>query len=76
MTFNFEIGTKELINMVGLPPEKGDVMMVQLLEDKHISLEGGKIICTDLQELEKTVHFYRKKSTMERKREESKYKTN
>ena len=69
---NFEFGAKELINMVGLPPDKGDMMIVQLLEDKYFTLEAGKIICTDLQELEKTVHFYKKKSTMERKRESSK----
>ncbi len=74
ISHNFEFGTKELINMVGLPPEKGDVMMVQILEDKHILLEHGKIICSDLQELEKTVHFYKKKSTMERKREANKVK--
>ena len=71
---NFEFGTKELINMVGLPPEKGDVLMVQLLEDKHIILDQGKIISTDLTELEKTVHFYKKKSSMERKREANKIK--
>ncbi len=69
---NFGFGTKELINMVGLPPEKGDMFIVQLLEDKHITLEQGKIICMDLLELEKTVQFYKKKSTMERKREASK----
>ncbi|MBN2079631.1 MAG: Crp/Fnr family transcriptional regulator [Spirochaetes bacterium] len=69
---NFEFGTRELINMVGLPPEKGDMFIVQLLEDKHFLLEAGKLICTDLQELEKTVLFYRKKSAMERKREASK----
>jgi len=71
---NFEFGTKELINMVGLPPEKGDIMMVQLLEDKNIRLDEGKIICTDLEELEKTAFFYRKKSAMERKREANKDK--
>lgn len=70
---NFEFGTKELINMVGLPPDRGEVLIVELLEDKHIRLEGGKIISTDLQELEKTVHFYRKKSAMERKREANKH---
>ncbi len=69
---NFEFGTKELINMVGLTPEKGDMFIVQLLEDKHFTLEHGKIICTDLLELEKTVQFFKKKSTMERKREASK----
>jgi CRP-like cAMP-binding protein len=71
-THNFEIGTRELINMVGLPPDKGEVYMVQILEDKHIRLEEGKIICTDLHELEKTVQFYKKKSAMERKREANK----
>jgi CRP/FNR family transcriptional regulator len=72
---NFEFGSRELINMVGFPPEKGDALMVELLEDKHITLEGGKIICTDLKELEKTVLFYRKKSAMERKREANKSQT-
>ena len=69
---NFEFGTRELINMVGLPPDKGDVLIVQLLEDKHMKLEEGKIICTDLEELEKSVHFFKKKSSMDRKREASK----
>lgn len=71
---NFEFGAKELINMVGLPPEKGEIYIVQLLEDKHFKLEGGKIICLDLEELEKNVHFFRKKSAMERKREAAKQK--
>lgn len=72
LAHNFEFGVKELLNMVGLPSEKGEVFAVQLLEDKHIKLEQGKIICTDVEELEKTVHFFRKKSAMERKREASK----
>jgi len=72
---NFEFGAKELINMVGLPPDKGDIIMVQILEDKHITLEAGKIICTDLLELEKTVHFFKKQAIMEKKREASKAKS-
>jgi CRP/FNR family transcriptional regulator len=73
-SYNFDFGSKELINMVGLPPEKGDVMMVQLLEDKHINLQQGKLICTDVLELEKTSIFFRKKSSMDRKREANKNK--
>lgn len=69
---NFEFGTRELINMVGLPADRGDMLIVQLLEDKHIKLEEGKIICSDIEELEKTVNFYKKKTSMERKRESSK----
>lgn len=68
---NFEFGFKELFNMVGLPPEKQEILSVQLLEDKHFKLEEGKIICNDLEELEKVVLYYRKKAIMERKREAS-----
>ncbi len=69
---NFEFGSKELLNMVGLPPDKGERFIVQLLNDKYFSLEDGKIICSNLEELEKSVHFYKKKAVMEKKREESK----
>ena len=69
---NFEFGTRELINMVGLTPEKGDMLMVQLLEDKTMQLIAGKIQCSDIMELEKTVHFHKKKASLEKKREASK----
>ncbi|MFA5519963.1 MAG: cAMP-binding protein, partial [Spirochaetota bacterium] len=70
----FEFGSKELINMIGIPPREGEAVIVQLLEDKNMSLEGGKIICKDMAELEKTVNFYKKQSSLERKREASKNK--
>jgi CRP-like cAMP-binding protein len=69
---NFEFGLKELFHMVGITPEKAEALSVQLLEDKHIRLEDGKIICSDMEELDKSVQFYRKKATMEKKREERK----
>ncbi|TAL37225.1 MAG: cyclic nucleotide-binding domain-containing protein [Spirochaetes bacterium] len=69
---NFEFGLKELFHMVGIPPEKAEALSVQLLEDKHIRLEDGKILCSDMEELEKNVQFYRKKAVMEKKREERK----
>jgi CRP-like cAMP-binding protein len=72
---NFEFGFRELFNMVGLPPDKTDVLSVQLLEDKHFRLEDGKIICNDIEELEKSVLFYRKKAILERKREASRQNT-
>lgn len=69
---NFEIGTNELLQMVGIPPEKGSNLISQLLEDKFFTLEGGKIVCKNLEELEKSVHYYKKKAMMDKKREESK----
>ncbi|HOK01155.1 MAG TPA: cyclic nucleotide-binding domain-containing protein [Spirochaetota bacterium] len=71
---NFEFGSKELINMVGLSPVEGEALIVKLLEDKHIMLKEGKIITTDLAELEKTVQFYRKQTALERQREANKNK--
>lgn len=71
----FEIGTRELINMVGLPQDKGEAIMAVFIADKNIRIEGGKIICMDLTELEKTVNFYKKQAAMERKREELRSKS-
>lgn len=69
---NFEFGSKELINMVGLSPVEGENLIVKLLEDKHIMLQEGKIISTDLSELEKTVLFFKKQTALERQREANK----
>jgi CRP/FNR family transcriptional regulator len=66
---NFEMSAKDLIKMVGLPPEKGDQLIMKLMEDRDMKLVGGKLVCMNLQNLEKQVQFYRKKSAMERKRE-------
>ena len=71
-THNFEFGTKELLNMVGLPPNKGERFVVELLNDKFFTLEGGKIVCKNLEELEKSVSYYKKRASMDKKREESK----
>ncbi len=71
---NFEFGSKELFNMVGLSPIEGEALIVKLLEDKNIALSEGKITSTDLSELEKTVHFFKKQSSLERKREANKQK--
>jgi len=71
-SYTFDFGVKELLNMVGISHDKGDYLVVELLEDKNITLDEGKLICTNLEELEKTVNFYKKKSALERKREASK----
>jgi CRP/FNR family transcriptional regulator len=69
---NFQFGVKELLNMIGLTPEKGEIIVIQLIDNKLFSLEEGKILCHDIAELEKIVLFYRKKSAMDRKREANK----
>ncbi|MFW6366103.1 MAG: cyclic nucleotide-binding domain-containing protein [Spirochaetota bacterium] len=69
---NFQFGMNELMNMIGQPKEAGESLVVQLFEDKLITIDEGKLICNDIAELEKVAHFYRKKSAMERKREANK----
>ena len=68
----FDFGTNELLKMVGIPGSKGKEIIINLLKDKYFSLENGKILCLDTEELEKTVHFFKKKAILERKREASK----
>ncbi len=69
---NFEFGTNELLQMVGVPHEKGGVLINRLMEDKSFTLDAGKIVCRNLEELEKSVHYFKKKAMMDKKREESK----
>lgn len=71
---NFQFGIKELLNMVGVNQSKADPVMVQLFDDKLVTIDGGKLICNDISELEKISKFYRKKTAMEKKREANKNK--
>lgn len=70
-SYNFDIGGKDLLTMVGFDPDKDENMLLDMLKSRWLKLDGGKLICLDLEELEKQVSFYRKKSAMERKREQA-----
>ncbi|MCC5815237.1 MAG: Crp/Fnr family transcriptional regulator [Leptospira sp.] len=66
--YNFEIGTKDLLKMVGLTDPKDELLVLDLItKNKFIRLDQGKLSCVDLAELEKLVQFYRKKAQMENK---------
>lgn len=73
-SYSFEFGTKELVNMMGLAQDKGDVLIRQLFENNKFKLIGGKIHCVDLEDLEKQVSYFKKMDEMERKRELSSQK--
>ncbi|TGN20445.1 Crp/Fnr family transcriptional regulator [Leptospira idonii] len=67
-TYNFEIGTKDLLKMVGLTDPKDELIIAELMkQNKFIRLDLGKIVCSDMAELEKLVQFYHKKASMENK---------
>ncbi|MDF3823459.1 cAMP-binding protein, partial [Leptospira sp. 96542] len=66
--YNFEIGTKDLLKMVGLTDPKDELIIADLMKNnKFIRLDMGKIVCSDMAELEKLVQFYHKKASMENK---------
>ena len=65
----FDFGPDELIKMVGLPVDKGNLLIQKLFENKKFKLQDGKIVVTDLEELQKQVEFYKKMDYLERKRQ-------
>ncbi len=74
-TYTFDFGPEELIKMVGLPADKGNMLIQQLFENKKFKLQDRKIICSDLEELSKQVDFYKKMDLLERKRQKLAPKT-
>ena len=70
-SYNFDIGGKDLLKMVGLDQDKDENLLLEILKSRWMKLDGGKLICLDLEELEKQVSFFKKKAAMERKREKS-----
>ncbi|MDH5717091.1 MAG: cyclic nucleotide-binding domain-containing protein [Spirochaetia bacterium] len=70
----FDINPQELIKMLGYSGQKGESLIMTFLEDKNFKLEAGKLVCSDLLEIEKQVQFYKKKIAMDKKREAAKNK--
>jgi len=68
-SYTFDFGPDELIKMVGLPADKGNLLIQKLFENKKFKLQDRKIIVTDLEELAKQVGFYKKMDLLERKRQ-------
>jgi len=70
-SFTFELGPKEIINMLGFTPAEGENVINQVFQNKKFVLVNGKIHCSDLEELKKQVDYFKKMEEMERKREKS-----
>jgi CRP-like cAMP-binding protein len=73
--YTFDFGPNELINMVGFPADKGNLLIQKLFENKKFKLQDNKIVVTDLEELAKQVEFYKKMDLLERKRQKSSTKS-
>lgn len=67
--YTFDFGPDELIKMVGLSMDKGNILIQKLFENKKFKIQDGKITVLDLEELSKQVDFYKKMELLERKRQ-------
>ncbi len=70
--YTFDFGTRELINMVGLPMEEGNQAMRELLRNTKLKAMDNRIHVTDLEEIDKQAKYYRKMEKIERARRQQK----
>jgi CRP-like cAMP-binding protein len=70
--YTFDFGTRELINMVGLPMEEGNQAMRELLRNTKLKAMDNRIHVTDLEEVDKQAKYYRKMEKIERARKQQK----
>ncbi|ADN02756.1 Crp/Fnr family transcriptional regulator [Spirochaeta thermophila] len=66
--YTFDFGPRELVNMVGLPQEKGLRAFQEILSSKIIRVLDDRIVVSDVAELEKQAKSYRKIERIERAR--------
>jgi len=66
--YTFQLGPKELLNMVGLSSEKGNPIIRKLFENKRMLLTDNKISTIDVEEIQKQSEYYRKMERIERAR--------
>ncbi|MBN1899212.1 MAG: cyclic nucleotide-binding domain-containing protein [Spirochaetes bacterium] len=68
-SYTFDFGQQELIKMLGIDQNQGNLVIRKLFENKKFTLMNGKIHLEDLEELEKQVKYFSKMQELERKRE-------
>jgi len=69
--YTFDIGPKELANMVGLPQSEANIVLKKMLENKKIHIDKDKIMVTSVEEILKQVEYYKKMQKIEKSRMES-----
>lgn len=67
-SYVFDVSTDELMKMLGYRKENAKSYMATLRNDKNLNLNGSKIVCNSLEELEKIVMYNRKRTEIEKKR--------
>jgi CRP-like cAMP-binding protein len=68
--YTFDFGVKELINMVGMPLNEGNIAVRDLLKNTKVKSMDKHIFVADVEEVEKQAKYYRKMQKIERARRE------
>jgi CRP-like cAMP-binding protein len=70
-SYAFNFGTKELVNMVGLPQKEGVFVVRKLLENQKIRVINEKINAVDVSEISRQTEYYWKMQKIEQSRRSS-----
>ena len=68
--YTFDIGPKELINMIGLPMADGNNALRMLLQNNRVKAMENRIYTSDTEEILKQASYYRKMQRIEKSRKE------
>ncbi len=66
--YTFDLGPRELINMVGLPMSEGNLVIRRLFENSRLKVTDNRIQTTDVEEIAKQAEYFRKMEKIERAR--------
>ncbi len=66
--YTFDIGPKELGNMVGLPKDEVNLIMRKLFENSKVKIVDNRIHVSDIEEIEKQTKYFRKMEKIEKAR--------
>ncbi|MBI9105980.1 MAG: cyclic nucleotide-binding domain-containing protein [Spirochaetales bacterium] len=66
--YTFDFGPQELINLVGLPKDEGNVLIRKMFENTKIKIVNNKIHLTSTEEVEKQAKYYRKMERIDKSR--------
>ena len=70
-THTFEFGVKELMGMLGFSEMEGASLSEPLLQEKKLKVVDNKLMCSDLEFIQKQVEYYKKMDSLERARKKA-----
>ncbi|MBN2510354.1 MAG: cyclic nucleotide-binding domain-containing protein [Spirochaetales bacterium] len=66
--YTFDFGPGELVNMVGIQKDEGNMLVRKLFENKKLKIVDNKIHSTDIKDIETQTNYYRKMERIEKSR--------